>query len=799
MAVHTTINNDTNCDGRNRNTSIDVNTYLMAQKGSAGVKVVGDDVADDVARIPACGGGNNKVHWAHIIRAVCSAWTWVEGHPTMAFAAFVTTMAVLVASGTMSGFALAAGLWGCCVALAKCPASSTAYVFVDSSNVIIPVVTNHKRVSFAGLAQVALQDPNPVAPWGFIARQLATVNTTMANALLTRKPGRLYVCGSSSRNSAAWVPEAEAAGFQTTLLKRVDVRPGVRGEQSVDDDLHKHMANTILDVASNRHGMVARSVLAIARALALAPRPVLVQVSGDGNDNGGRGGFPQQVRRAMRMGMNVEVRAWKACTSARYAEMVKEVEEQQRRCTFRVSVPKLTVAPLDDVADAIARDAPACRWGEDCDNPRCTFTHTTPWQASVVAKDNSVLVDDNVVDDNDNGDGGDSDGGDSDDGDDNGDASSELSGGVEECKGDGPVSYNDVNNDDDDVNDDDDDDEDDVNEDVMHSVLLVLPTTCDNGGSVSPVNSVTSASSASPEPQPQPLIARAAPPPPAARTSPVQPVVFHIARAPPSNATWGRGARRGNSNSNRSTSVTPPPRRRTFAPAWGSQASRFAALDGGVGGGSSSGSTSAPRRASRHERRTSRTPPERTTCRTTSPPRLQPSSSGSDFLTRFNTPCRYGVGCTLRKCGFVHPVGWVRPRLTANDMEHVRRVGGDAAVATAGATATFTSRSRFGATPCRYGLECFNTACKFKHGEGWDPKTASRSVRRQRLSRHRDSTFAQRAGPFQRAATAPLLPTPVPPFRRNGANCGTTASLRVNGPFLTTTTSAAKSPAPHCA
>lgn len=56
-------------------------------------------------------------------------------------------------------------------------------------------------------------------------------------------------------------------------------------------------------------------------------------------------------------------------------------------------------------------------------------------------------------------------------------------------------------------------------------------------------------------------------------------------------------------------------------------------------------------------------PPTRASWRVTVPKNMV-----KDELTACHSPCRYGVRCTLRKCGFLHPAGWVRPSLQATDV-----------------------------------------------------------------------------------------------------------------------------------
>lgn len=228
--------------------------------------------------------------------------------------------------------------------LTHAPCYTTAHLFVDNSNLFVPLSTAGKRVNYDKLRDhLLLHRARPgdfpaLSLWAVLGKVVATCSPQRALTLLTRRRGVMYLVGSVPPALDAVWQYARGAGFTVLTLPRVPRAPTrgssgtTRGrvpmrEEGVDDDLHKNMANAIIDSS----GMAWR----LLRACGLQPRPVMVQLSGDGNDNNGRGGFPDQVRRALTAGLHVEVHAWHASMHGNYRAMVLE---QSPRSAARMAV-----------------------------------------------------------------------------------------------------------------------------------------------------------------------------------------------------------------------------------------------------------------------------------------------------------------------------------------------------------------------------------------------------------------------------------------------------------------------------
>lgn len=89
-------------------------------------------------------------------------------------------------------------------------------------------------------------------------------------------------------NDALWAAASEA-GFDTTLLKRVENDDGRLIEQGVDESIHLRIANILLD--SDVPG-------------------IIVLATGDGGDTEQGSSFTHQVIRAAKRGWQVEVWSW---------------------------------------------------------------------------------------------------------------------------------------------------------------------------------------------------------------------------------------------------------------------------------------------------------------------------------------------------------------------------------------------------------------------------------------------------------------------------------------------------------
>ena len=236
---------------------------------------------------------------------------------------------------------------------------------VDNSNLTIPAMCRELRVRYAALRDALLRS-SALPRWlEWLVNRLKPQYRLPFLLRIRRNPQRMVIVGSKvSAAAPAWRKCAAAAGFDVVLNLRVQRGVGYRGEEGVDEQLHKVMANAALVTAS------APLLRRLGWYLGAFPRPVLIQVSGDGNNNLGKGGFPQQVRHALRIGMDVEVVAWRASMSSVYPAML--VEWRHSRPWFS---GHLRLRYLDDMPD-VTMPAPECRYGTECHNPRCVFRHT---------------------------------------------------------------------------------------------------------------------------------------------------------------------------------------------------------------------------------------------------------------------------------------------------------------------------------------------------------------------------------------------------------------------------------------
>lgn len=96
---------------------------------------------------------------------------------------------------------------------------------------------------------------------------------------------------------------ARDLGFNTDLLYRVEKFEGNKSEQGVDEMLHLKMSNAVLDYD--------------------APQ-TMVLLTGDGKVSGYGTSFPNQVRRAIKKGWEVEVYSWTTSLSKNYQTLMSE-------------------------------------------------------------------------------------------------------------------------------------------------------------------------------------------------------------------------------------------------------------------------------------------------------------------------------------------------------------------------------------------------------------------------------------------------------------------------------------------
>ena len=137
-----------------------------------------------------------------------------------------------------------------------------------------------------------------------------------------REVSRAHLAGSVPPNNEKLWEYAEQAGFDTSLLKRVQKDNGRMGEQGVDELLHKYMLEAIVDADD---------------------QDTIVVVTGDGKKAEHGGGFYDQILRALdrkNSPLKVELWSWIAGRHTKYEDLAK-------------SHPNFTLYPLDAIYNSI--------------------------------------------------------------------------------------------------------------------------------------------------------------------------------------------------------------------------------------------------------------------------------------------------------------------------------------------------------------------------------------------------------------------------------------------------------------
>jgi hypothetical protein len=158
------------------------------------------------------------------------------------------------------------------------------HVFFDNSNIY-------------GGAQRAAAGLEPEVPWVAIRLYYRNLFRLIEGAgqVATRILGGSVPPG----NEPLW-QTARDLGYNTDLLKRVELDDGRMGEQAVDELLHLKIANTLLDHDGENE---------------------LVIASGDGSLSDFNTSFLTQAERALRRGWTVRVWSWTAQMSSRYGPL----------------------------------------------------------------------------------------------------------------------------------------------------------------------------------------------------------------------------------------------------------------------------------------------------------------------------------------------------------------------------------------------------------------------------------------------------------------------------------------------
>ncbi|MFT8642862.1 NYN domain-containing protein [Gluconacetobacter sp.] len=164
------------------------------------------------------------------------------------------------------------------------PHIGKTHIFMDNSNI------------FGGAQRTAREKES--APWksvridyqklfAVIGRKRASLGTSMLAGSVP--PG----------NDALW-EAAQTAGFDTTLLRRVESDDGRLIEQGVDEALHLKIGNILLD--EDQPGTI-------------------VLLTGDGATTEQECSFTKQVERAAKRGWKVEIWSWRSQLSPKLRDM----------------------------------------------------------------------------------------------------------------------------------------------------------------------------------------------------------------------------------------------------------------------------------------------------------------------------------------------------------------------------------------------------------------------------------------------------------------------------------------------
>ena len=159
-----------------------------------------------------------------------------------------------------------------------------AHVFVDNSNI------------FGGVQRTA-SVAEPAAPWPAIRLYYRNFVQLIEgrHGILTR-----VLAGSVPPGNEDLWEYARSAGYDTSLLRKIEKDDGRLGEQGVDELLHLKIANVLLDYD---------------------PPQTLVLGTGDGQLGQFGTSFEQQVSRALKLGWDVEVWSWGMQLSGRFAKL----------------------------------------------------------------------------------------------------------------------------------------------------------------------------------------------------------------------------------------------------------------------------------------------------------------------------------------------------------------------------------------------------------------------------------------------------------------------------------------------
>eukprot|EP01051_Picozoa_sp_SAG22_P019493 SAG22_NODE_3618_length_1615_cov_1.233509_1_plen_396_part_01 len=177
------------------------------------------------------------------------------------------------------------------------------HIFVDNSNLTLAeIVREHPgkpRIDYPALLRL-LCGPKGCSASAAQCRTMYLVGSEPAAAVARAATSSRHQAAVPPSRRARWVEEAEAAGFECDILKRL---PRGGGEQAVDDKMHGRMLQESHDRQRN-------------------PLPQrMIIVTGDGNLNAGGTNFVRCAELALQAGWSVDVWTWDKSRSKKWREL----------------------------------------------------------------------------------------------------------------------------------------------------------------------------------------------------------------------------------------------------------------------------------------------------------------------------------------------------------------------------------------------------------------------------------------------------------------------------------------------
>jgi hypothetical protein len=171
------------------------------------------------------------------------------------------------------------------------------HIFLDNSNI------------FGGAQRVASEKEN--VPWPCVRVDYRNLFRVLRHG--KKNTGVSMLAGSVPPGNDALWDAANEAGFDTTLLHRVQTDTGRLAEQGVDEAIHLRISNILLD----------------------ADEPgVIVIATGDGAQTSQDCSFTDQVIRAAKLGWKVEIWSWQC-------QLAKRLRDTRLRFPNQIKILKL--------------------------------------------------------------------------------------------------------------------------------------------------------------------------------------------------------------------------------------------------------------------------------------------------------------------------------------------------------------------------------------------------------------------------------------------------------------------------